>query len=338
MRYLNENEQAMAADEPLGELHEGPDGRLYEWVDGVDAWGGAIGFWQGAEEHPVPPRVDGLGALYEAPDGSLYQVHGLAEDADEDQSAGDDAAASDDDGDDDAAKGRLPKMGPGRPGEIRTGPDGRRYRWVRGLGAGGKAVGFWRRVRPRGARPAGPSRSAAPSRPAARPAPSGAHGRRGKTRKPFLKRLLPLAKVAASLIPVPGAGQLVRAGLTVADKALTRRRAVAGLGEIGALYAAPDGSLYQVQGADDLDGFHEPPIDGFADDDGIGDFGGALQPIDGTDANASFHGAEDEALRGYVREEPGRPGDGVDGYVPDPPSTRANTIARALPDAWKPFW
>ena len=48
MRYLDADDGA--PDEwggIRGEVHEGLDGNLYEWVEGVDAWGGEVGFWQG---------------------------------------------------------------------------------------------------------------------------------------------------------------------------------------------------------------------------------------------------------------------------------------------------
>jgi hypothetical protein len=335
MRYLNDDDPGVAGD-PLGELHEGPDGRLYEWVDGVDAWGGEVGFWQGVSE---PPPLDGIGALYEAPDGSLYQVQGFGEEA----AAEEGEAAAEGGGDAPGASSQSdagekpPKMGPGRPGEIRTGPDGRRYRWVRGVGAAGRPVGFWRRIRPRPG-PARPPVAAArrgvraPARPGAAP---------GRKRKPFLKRLLPLAKVAASLIPVPGAGQLVKAGLTVADKALTRRRSVAGLGEVGALYAAPDGTLYQVQGFDadeqSVQGLYDAPSE-IADDQNVGDYGAyGADPTPLEDAPSFTPLQDGDAMDGYVRDD-GRRVDGFDGYVRDPQETRQITSAREMPEAWKPLW
>ena len=64
----------------VGELYEDLDGDLYEWVEGVDAWGDPIGFWQGVSE-PEVLVLSGLGALYAAPDGTIYQVQGLADEA-----------------------------------------------------------------------------------------------------------------------------------------------------------------------------------------------------------------------------------------------------------------
>ena len=31
----------------VGEIRQGPDGQLYEWVEGVDGLGNPIGFWKG---------------------------------------------------------------------------------------------------------------------------------------------------------------------------------------------------------------------------------------------------------------------------------------------------
>ena len=48
MRYLGEDEltQVMGIGR-YGEVREGPDGRLYQWVQGVDGLGNPIGLWRG---------------------------------------------------------------------------------------------------------------------------------------------------------------------------------------------------------------------------------------------------------------------------------------------------
>ena len=48
MRYLNgyERTQQMMGVGYLGEVRQGPDGSLYEWVQGVDGLGNPIGFWK----------------------------------------------------------------------------------------------------------------------------------------------------------------------------------------------------------------------------------------------------------------------------------------------------
>ena len=187
MRHLNADlVSEMSGDDDLGEVHEGPDGNLYEWVEGVDAWGDSIGFWQGLTEVDADdPSLGGLGALYQAADGLLYQMQGLEE---EEAAEAADAPPAEDAGDEPSA----PKMGPGRrPGEIRVGPDGKRYRWVRGIGAGGKPTGFWKRLRPRpGVQPAAGPRARPGGPPARRPRAQPS----GRKRKPILKRLLPFEK------------------------------------------------------------------------------------------------------------------------------------------------
>ncbi len=105
-----------------GEVAEGPDGNLYQWVQGLDGLGNAFGFWKrlgrgfrrlARRALPLVQRVasfipgpygaaistgirtaspflrqagvlgsDGIGALYEAQDGSLYQVQGIEADDD----------------------------------------------------------------------------------------------------------------------------------------------------------------------------------------------------------------------------------------------------------------
>ena len=342
MRHLiGDDANEMSGFGDVAAVHEGPDGNLYEWVEGLSAWGEPVGFWQGLSEVAVVPEPPALGALYQASDGSLYQMHGLGEE--EQEAKAEEPPA--DDGDDEAAAPAKVKMGPGKPGEIRVGPDGKRYRWVMGVGPGGKRTGFWRRLRPRprGRPPAPQVRRAAPGgppRPGPRPAASG-----GRKRKPFLKRLLPFAKAAASLIPIPGAGAIVRGGLTLADKAFTKKQ-VAGIAGLGALYQAADGSLYQVQGIDedDLNGFADrDAIDGISASTDLDGFG--RDDIEGIDAGSDVEGwgdpiaphiEGDDAFDGYVREP--RPST-LQAYVPDkPPQTRAFDPTREPPDNWKPIW
>jgi hypothetical protein len=346
MRHLHaDDERNLSGFGDVADVHEGPDGNLYEWVEGLSAWGEPVGYWQGLSEVGVDARaaeVAGLGALYEASDGSLYQIRGLDEEAEKEEAEEQaDAKAPAGDGGGDTPK---VKMGPGRPGEIRVGPDGKRYRWVLGVGPGGKRTGFWRRLRPR---PAGGAPGAARPRPRAaagpRPGP-GRPGAGGRKRKPFLKRLLPLAKVAASLIPIPGAGQIVKGGLTLADKAFTRKPA-AGVHGLGALYQASDGSVYQVQGLadEDLNGLDADDLNGLAADsdlDGVG-----AQDFEGVDEGADIQGwgdapdariEGDDALDGYVKDAPCC---GLHAYVPDQPAeTRMFDATREPPAVWKPTW
>jgi hypothetical protein len=355
MRYLNaDDDLQMAGVGYVGEVHEGPDGNLYEWVEGVDAWGGQIGFWQGLPQ-VQDAGVNGLGALYQASDGSLYQVAGLdAEEADEPEAA---AEPEEPGQDKDAAS--PPKMGPGRPGEIRVGPDGKRYRWVLGVGAGGKRRGFWRRLgaRARFQRP--------PARPRPRPGmqarrpPAGAGrrppavGRQGRKRKPFLRRILPFAKAATALIP--GVGPAVAAGLTVATP-LLKKAGIAGPG-LGALYEAPDGTLYAVHGLgeDDLDGLYgSDGVDGLYEDDGVNGFI-ADDELDGLADVEEIEGAVDadvagmaendygpgvtgvEDLDGYVRDD--RIDGSLQAYIPERRrETRMSQPTSEPPDFWKPIW
>jgi hypothetical protein len=344
MRYIDgDDTPAMAGLGFVADVHEGVDGNLYEWVDGLSEWGEPIGFWQGLEEVPVDTGMSGLGALYQASDGNLYQMHGLEADKDDDED------------DDDGKEGTMgPKMGPGKRGEIRV-AEGKRYRWVLGVGPGGKRSGFWRRLRPGG--PAAPggaaparARGAAPARRPGRPGRPGVGappppGAPRKKKKPFLKRLLPFAKFATSFIP--GIGPAVSAGLTVADKLLTKKQGVAGDDGLGALYMASDGSLYQVHGIDEdeLRGLYDGDrIEGLAADDDLRGFAADDQLV-GVDefgdtcgcGHPHVHGVgRDEALDGYVRDVPQR---GMQGYVLErAPRTRMFERNRETPENWKPLW
>jgi hypothetical protein len=165
----------------------------------------------------------------------------------------------------------------------------------------------------------------------------------------LLKRLLPIAKIATGLIP--GVGPIVSGGLTVADKLLTRK-GVAGYGGLGALYQAPDGTLYQVQGpaeeelgglydAEELDGLYDAEeldgltedetLDGLTEDEELGRLA-QEEELQGLAANEDLEGLG----QGYIREDTGR---GLQAYVPErPPQTRWFTPPSQPPEFWKPLW
>jgi hypothetical protein len=115
-------------------------------------------------------------------------------------------------------------MGIGHLGEVRQGPDGSLYQYVQGVdGLGNPIGGFWSRVK----------------------------GLRGRLRK-VVGRALPFAQRVASFIPGPYGAAVATALKTVTP--ILQKAGVAGYEGIGALYEAPDGSLYQVQGlAEDED-------------------------------------------------------------------------------------
>jgi hypothetical protein len=359
MRYLGEEEVTQVLGLGYaGQLREGPDGNLYQWVQGVDGLGNPIGFWKRLRRRfrrlrrglrrfarralPLVQRVasaiplpragvagyDGLGALYQAPDGTLYQVQGLAEDeelrglAEDEESQG-------------LGQEELTQvMGVGSLGEIAQGPDGNLYQWVQGVDGLGNPIGFWKRLR-RGFR----------------------RLRRGLRR--FARRALPLVQRVASAIPLPQA-QAVAAGLKVATPVLTRA-GVAGYDGLGALYQAPDGTLYQVQGLaedEELRGLAEDEelrgvgeddeLRGLAEDEELRGLA-EDEELRGLSEDEELRGlAEDEELRGlnededlrgldegYVRE----PMSGLDAYVPQQlPQTRWFNPPSQAPEMWKPLW
>lgn len=146
--------------------------------------------------------------------------------------------------------GEDDQMMGGYVGEVRQGADGNLYQWVEGIDGLGNSVGLWKRFKRL-------ARSAMPY-----VVPGGVALKALQTAAPTLRQVLPMAQQAASL--VPGA----QAALTAANP-LLRQAGVAGL---GALYQAPDGSLYQMQGAEeDLQGFADGFGDGLGDSLGDGD-------------------------------------------------------------------
>jgi hypothetical protein len=325
MRYLGEDDVTqMMGIGHVGEVRQGPDGNLYQWVQGVDGLGNPVGFWRGLRKRlrrvvrralpvlqqvapfvpggaaalrvatPVLQRAGvagshGLGALYQAPDGTVYQVQGLGQD-EEIQGLGEDELTQ--------------VMGIGYAGEVRQAPDGNLYQWVQGVDGLGNPVGFWRALR---------------------------RIRRGIRR--VVQKALPIAQQLTSMIPHPAA-QTVATALTAATPVL-RQAGVAGSHGLGALYQAPDGTVYQVQGLgqdEELQGISEDDeLQGLAQD----------EELQGLAEDEELQGvAEDEDLQGldqgYVRE-PGT--GGLEAYVPQtPPQTHWFTAPAQPPDMWKPLW
>jgi hypothetical protein len=333
MRYLSESDvtQIMGIGY-FGEVRQGPDGNLYQYVQGVDGLGNLTGFWSRLKHlarralrvakvaAPFIPGASaaltvatpflkqagvagyaGLGELYQAPDGTLYQMQGLGQDQE---------LRGLEEGD------LTPMMGGGYLGEVRQGPDGNLYQYIQGVDGLGNLTGFWSRL------------------------------------KHLARRALRVAKVAAPFIP--GAS----AALTVATPFL-KQAGVAGEG-IGALYQAPDGTLYQqVQGIDDdmelrglddeLRGIDDDPeLRGFDEGEELRGFDDDLE-LRGLEEDMELRGLDDsEDLRGfeadpemqgfddYVRQ------DGMSGlerYEPErPPQTRWHVAPTQPPEVWKPLW
>ena len=216
-----------------------------------------------------------------------------------------------------------------------------------------KGMGPRQRLRPRAR-----VRRIFPARSPRRAGPGVKH-RPARKKGGFLKKLLPIAKFASRFIPVPGAGAAVRAGLTVADKLFTRK-GVAGSDGLGALYAAPDGTLYEVQGPaeEELNGLYgdeelrgvaeEQELRGFAEDEELRgldedeELRGVAeeQELRGIAADEELHGfAEEQDMRGidgYVRQDDIN---GLDAYIPQkPPQTHWHVPPAEPLEVWKPLW
>jgi len=187
---------------------------------------------------------------------------------------------------------RTQQMGIGYLGEIRRGPDGSTYQWVQGVDGLGNPIGFWKKW----------IKKALKYHPAVWAL---------RKASPFLRRALPIVQRIASAIPLPQA-QVIAAGLKTATPWL-RKAGVAGYAGLGALYQAPDGRLYQIQGwgeADDLRGFAEDELRGFAEDelrgldesDDLRGLGALYQAPDGTLYRVQGM-AEADDLRGFAEDE-----------------------------------
>jgi hypothetical protein len=313
----------------LGETKMGPDGNLYQWVEGIDGLGNPIGFWSklkklgkkalrtAARYHPGVQALnwasrgvsgyDGLGALYEAPDGSLYQMQGMGN--------GEGMGADD----------LTQIMGFGSfLGETRVGPDGGVYQWVQGVDGLGNSIGFWKRLK--------------------------------RLAKRVARKALPIVQQVAPFIP---GGAVVSSALRTATPFL-KQAGVAGYDGLGALYQAPDGTVYQMQGFanddsmqgfadDEMAGLAEEELQGFADndmsgladedlqgfaDDEMGEYGDNEMAGFADDDMSGF--ADDEALQGYVQQNGMN---GLAAYVPQqPPSTRWFQQPGQTPKIWEAPW
>ena len=132
---------------------------------------------------------------------------------------------------------------------------------------------------------------------------------------------------------------------------LLKKPGVSGYGGLGALYAAPYGTVYQVQGlaAEDLDGLYaDEELRGFAADEELRGLD-AEDELRGLDQDQELRGfAADEELRGLDQDEElrGMEGyvregavSGLEAYVPvQPPATRWFKSPTEAPDLWKPLW
>jgi hypothetical protein len=356
MNYLGEDEltQVMGIGQ-LGEVRNGPDGHLYEWVQGIDGLGNPVGFWKKLRRRlrrlarkalpiarqfaPLIPGVgpavaagltkinpllrqagvagyDGIGALYQSPDGTMYQMQGLAEDEDLQGFAEYEDLRG-------LAEDELTQvMGIGQLGEVRPGPDGHLYEWVQGIDGLGNPIGFWKKLRRRLRR--------------------------------LARKVLPIARQFAPLIP--GVGPKVAAGLTMINP-LLRQAGVAGYDGIGALYQSPDGTVYQMQGLaedEDLRGVAEyEDLRGLAEDEELRGY--IRDPrLQGLAEDEDLRGlAEEEDLRGLEQWYPQQDAmngfeqdysqpesiNGMEAFVPEqPPSTRWFSAPGQAPKMWEAPW
>ena len=360
MRYLGDDDLTRVMGIGyLGEVRQGPDGSLHQWMQGIDGLGNPIGFWKrlkrlgrkvrGFARRAVPlvqrfaPFVPGgaaaLTALRTASPylrqagvlggggglGALYQapdgsVYEVAGLGEEDEQ---NILADDED-----ISGLT---GTGFVGEIRRGPDGQAYQWVQGVDGLGNPIGFWKRLK-----------------------------RLARRARGFARRAIPIVQKVATF--VPGGGAAVSTALRTATPYL-RRAGVLG-GGLGALYQAADGSVYEVvsglgdddhqigleddeeltglEDDDELTGLEDDEelqgmlaqddeLDGFGDDE--------LTGLEDEEAVEGVAADDDELseVQGYVPDNGARSGIGA--YQPAaPPGTRWFVPPGSPPDIWRPLW
>ncbi len=305
--WLGEDEvtQMMGLGCP-GDTRLGADGNLYQWVQGVDGLGNPFGFWKRLRRGvrrfarralplarrfaPLIPGGAAAAAAFRAATPLLRRavpyiqqvapmfpgVVPAAAAAVPAAMPAEAAEAPDEGGTAGWGLGEdelTQMMGVGYLGEVRAGPDGNAYQWVQGVDGLGNPIGFWKRLR------------------------------RGIRR--FARRALPLVQRAAAFIPGPY-GAAISAGLRTASPFL-RQAGMLGSDGIGALYEAPDGTLYQVQGLsedEELRGLAEDEeLRGFAEDEELRGLA-EDEELRGLDEDEELRGyGEDEELRGLAEDE-----------------------------------
>ena len=125
----------------VGEVRSGPDGNLYQWVEGYDGLGNPIGFWRRLRRlarsavSRVPAVAAARAALRMAADPQPGNYTQPAPNAVEGWGLGADELTQ--------------MMGLGTLGEVRAGPDGNLYQWVEGYDGLGNPFGFWKAIRRR---------------------------------------------------------------------------------------------------------------------------------------------------------------------------------------------
>jgi hypothetical protein len=68
-----ETSQVLGIGNYVGEIRQGPDGQLYEWVEGVDGLGNDIGFWKGVKKlaSKAVKFIPGIGPVIEQVRGAV---------------------------------------------------------------------------------------------------------------------------------------------------------------------------------------------------------------------------------------------------------------------------
>jgi hypothetical protein len=178
-------------------------------------------------------------------------------------------------------------MGLGYYGEVRQGPDGNLYQWMEGYDGLGNPVGFWKKLK-----------------------------RLAKKALPIAQNFIP-GGTALTLLRSAPVQNLLRRAVPIARQ-VAREAGVTGYEGLGALYQAPDGTVYQVQGFaadDELRGFdadEELQGWGLAVDDELDGWGlgalyqapdGALYQVQGFADDAELRGFADDELRGFEDDE-----------------------------------
>jgi hypothetical protein len=284
----------------------GADGNLYEWVEGVDGLGNPVGFWKRVRRGLR--RIAPLAQrLAPLVPGGQYVQQATAAFAPPAAPQAPPVAPPGSAVPTEAPAPAMAGWGLGNVGDVAEGPDGHLYEWVQGVDGLGNPIGFWKRLK-RGLRS-------------------------------IARRAMPLAQQFAPFVP-GGA-----AALTAASPFL-KQAGLVGTDGIGALYEAPDGSLYQVQGTgeddalrgvgdEELQGLNEEELRGLEQDDELRGFGDDDE-LRGIAADDELRGLSDDEIQGmdgFVRDGVS----GLEAFQQDMPRETPQFRGQGSP-MWTPLW
>jgi len=326
MRYLSENDVTqMMGIGYLGEVRQGPDGNLYQYVQGVDGLGNPIGgFWRRVKRfarkvarkalpyvQQFAPLIPGVGPAVSVLTSAIPAASAVAP-VITPAAPAEAAAAIPTEA---IAPTETATAGWGL-GEIAMGQDGHHYQWVQGVDGLGNPIGFWKKLRRL-------ARKAIKYHPAAL----------------ALRAASPILKTAgvAGYSGLGASFQAPDGSLYQQVQGLEEDEELRGLAEDEELRGLDeDEELRGLDEDDELRGLSEDEeLRGLDEDEELRGLA-EDEELRGFEADQEMEGMEMEGMEGYVRQDGMR---GLEAYVPpEPLQTRWHTAPVQPPEIWKTLW